>query len=311
MTSRRQRGNQIVFVCNNWTTDIINAYTQTFELLCSQHKIYYAIWGKEIAPTTGTPHLQGYVAFVERTAFSTIRRLLPGSHIENARGDPSTNRVYCRKDGDFTEFGRFDSIPFQGKRSDIDKFKVWLLEQTSWPSDAHIAANWTSLYVRAGRRLLEIRELLYPKPALETGEYRDGWQSDLAQILDEIPDDDRAIRFYVDEEGNNGKTWFVRKYLTEKDDAQFFSIGKRDDIAHALDPTKRVFFFNVPRDGMQYLQYGILESIKDRLVFSPKYNSGTKRLVHNPHVIVFCNEFPDMTKLSEDRYNVIDIMQAY
>jgi hypothetical protein len=52
------------------------------------------------------------------------------------------------------------------------------------------------------------------------------------------------------------------------------------------------------------LQYGVLESIKDRLVFSPKYCARTKRVIHNPHVIVFSNEMPEMNKLTDDRYDV-------
>ena len=143
---------------------------------------------------------------------------------------------------------------------------------------------------------------------METAPVRDGWQSELEQELDEGPLDNRAIVFYCDPEGGKGKTWFIRKYLSEHDDAQMFSVGKRDDIAHALDPTKRIFFFNVPRGSMQYLQYGVLESIKDRLVFSPKYNSGTKRIHHDVHVIVMCNEEPDYSQLTHDRFDIRNIV---
>lgn len=290
-----------VFTHNNYTAVDLQRYR---DLFADNGRIHYAVFGQEVAPTTGTRHLQGYVCFVARTRVRTVRALFPGAHVEIARGTPVQCRDYCRKDGDFTEFGSFDDIPFQGKRSEFDKFKEWLLEQPTWPSDAHIANNWSAMYIRYGRKLSEFRDLICPRPALESGSYNEGWQDELQQVLDESPDDDRKIHFYVDEEGNKGKTWFIRKWMTDHDDAQMFGPGKRDDIAYAVDCTKRIFFFNIPRDNMQYLQYGVLESIKDRLVFSSKYQSTTKFLVHNPHVIVFCNEFPDMTKLSEDRYEL-------
>lgn len=89
------------------------------------------------------------------------------------------------------------------------------------------------------------------------------------------------------------------------DKTQVLSIGKRDDIAHVIDVSKSVFFFNVPRGGMEFFQYTILEQLKDRMVFSPKYNSKMKFLHKTPHVLVFCNEEPDLTKMSEDRYHIV------
>jgi len=53
---------------------------------------------------------------------------------------------------------------------------------------------------------------------------------------------------------------------------------------------------------MQFLIIGLLENLKDRMVLSPKYDSKMKILRKTPHVIVFCNEDPDMDKMSADRY---------
>jgi hypothetical protein len=78
--------------------------------------------------------------------------------------------------------------------------------------------------------------------------------------------------------------------------------GKRDDLAHAIDVSKSVFLFNVPRGSMEFLQYGVLEQLKDRVIFSPKYESTTKVILQKTHVVVFCNEEPDLTKMSADRY---------
>lgn len=296
------RGKQFVFTWNNYTA-------ATLQLLrdIPQTCYHYLVYGQEVAPTTGTPHLQGYVSFVERKRIAWVRNLFQGAHIELARGTPLQCREYCIKDGDYTEFGDFASITFQGKRTDIDEYREWLTEQKEYPSNAHIAINFTNLYVKYASRLLELRDYIFPNPVLETADYRFGWQANLAATLAEEPTNDRKIKFIVDSVGGQGKTWFIRKYLTDNDDGMFLSIGKRDDLAYAVDRTKRVFLVNVPRDQMHCLQYGILESIKDRLVFSTKYMSVTKRMLHKTHVVVFSNEQPDPTKLSADRFDILTL----
>ena len=131
----------------------------------------------------------------------------------------------------------------------------------------------------------------------------DGWQQQLDAYI-ELPADTRRIRFYVDPVGNSGKTWMCQ-YLVSKhpDRVQVFRVGKRDDLAFAIDDSK-VSFFDIPRKQMEYFQYCVIEQLKDRMVFSPKYNSVMKVLPAPVHVVVFCNEDPDMTVLTVDRYDI-------
>ena len=134
-----------------------------------------------------------------------------------------------------------------------------------------------------------------------------GWQSSLFDELSGEPDD-RSIRFVVDEIGGKGKTFFQKYLLSTLTGVQVMSTGKRDDLAYIVDETKSIFLFNVPRGGMQYLSYILLEQLKDRMVFSPKYESRVKILLQKVHVVVFCNEDPDKTKLTKDRYKVYRIL---
>lgn len=77
----------------------------------------YKIIGKEICPTTQTPHLQCYFYFKNARQFSAVKKLLAGNgHIEAAKGTPQENKTYCSKEGSFEEVGE---CPSQGQRNDI------------------------------------------------------------------------------------------------------------------------------------------------------------------------------------------------
>lgn len=60
----------------------------------------YLCFGYEVAPTTGTPHLQGYIVFNNPITLSSARSKLLGAHVEAARDDSLTNKRYCSKTRD-------------------------------------------------------------------------------------------------------------------------------------------------------------------------------------------------------------------
>lgn len=69
----------------------------------------YMVWGKEIAPTTQTPHLQGFFSLTKKSRAATIKKKLelPRIHLE-AKGKFSTIAqavTYCKKEGNFEEIG--------------------------------------------------------------------------------------------------------------------------------------------------------------------------------------------------------------
>lgn len=286
------------FTLNNWTEEEHVSIIDFCNTLCK-----YAVVGKETGEA-GTPHLQGFIILNRSQRLSFVRgRCSLRAHWEIARGTSQQAADYCKKENDYTEIGE---LAQRGRRTDIDEFKDWLASCGSLPSRTQIAQQFPSLYLRYSRRLVELAELLYPRGRLVDGELWP-WQQQLSDALAADPDD-RTIIFNIDTEGNKGKSWFCRWMLSEKpDDVQILSIGKRDDIAHVVDVTKSIFLFDVPRGSMEYLQYGVLEQLKNRVVFSPKYDSTTKILTKTPHVVVMCNEQPDMNALSGDRYQIINM----
>jgi len=65
----------------------------------------YIIYGREVAPETGTPHLQGYVYFNNARQRKAVSRLLPRARLDVANGTAQQNRTYCTKEDDFFEWG--------------------------------------------------------------------------------------------------------------------------------------------------------------------------------------------------------------
>lgn len=279
--------------------DLINAWFALDEVV-------YAVFGHETG-ASGTPHLQGFTIFRGPQRLTALKLRLPRCHFEPSRGTSLENRTYCRKDGDSVEFGTFPAIG--GHRSDLDELLKWseeFEEENGRPaSSPDVARHQPRAYLKFPRfaRLCNLRagplRLEFGTPNV--------WQAALRERL-AGPADDRTVNFYVDPDGGKGKTWFIRWFLTQHHGlAQVLGVGKRDDIAHMVNPTFKVYLFNVPRGGMEFLQYTMLEQLKDKIVVSPKYNSQVKVIRHNVHVVVFCNELPDESKMSQDRFNVVNL----
>lgn len=292
------------FTLNNYTED-------EFQSICGLYDgggVQYLIVGRERGDS-GTPHLQGFIRWATKKRFNAARDAISGrAHLSTAKGTDEQNQKYCSKDGDFREWG----TPVDrrgGSGCQFTYFRDWCRgyydDNGAIPTERAIADAFPALYVRYRKNVLDLSLAVCPCPEFvdpDTVELR-GWQRDLEQRLGEQPDD-RTVEFIIDTLGGKGKSWFQRYMYTKHEDVQLLSIGKRDDIAYAIDATKRIYFFNIPRGGMEFLQYTNLEGLKDRVVFSTKYQSTTKLLTQTPHVVVFCNEEVDRNKMSADRYKV-------
>jgi len=299
------------FTIHNWIEDT----EQHLADLSETEQVEYLVIGREVCPLTGTRHLQGFISYVNRKLGRAVIGDLtsyanaPHAHIEKCKGQPYQAAVYCKKDGQFDEFG--EPPTKSGKKGVAGQFAIYrqwvedfMATHARGPYEAEIAREFPNLFCMYHRRLIELTKHLLPAPRLEEGELRD-WQIDLNTTLSD-EGNDRVVMFYVDTEGGKGKSFFQRWWMTNYPDrAQLLAPGKRDDIAHAIDVSKSVFLFNVPRGSMEFLQYGILEQLKDRVVFSPKYESQSKIILKKTHVVVFCNEPPDESKMSRDRYHIV------
>lgn len=258
----------------------------------------YVCYGVEVAPTTGTRHLQCYFVFDSRVTLGFLRDVIGNHHFEVCRGTHTQNVDYCKKAGEWFEYG----VPpaEKGQRSDWEDVRQALAAE--WLTSEEMLERWPHLFARYRSSLYEFRRRLSPRQDFG-GDLRE-WQSNLERQLLVAPDD-RSILFVVDEVGNQGKTWFQKYMCSKYSQVQLLLTGKRDDMCYAVDEEKTIFLINVPRNGMQFLQYTVLEMLKDGIVHSPKYESVTKFL-RKCHVVVFCNEYPDMLVMTQDRYLIFN-----
>lgn len=65
----------------------------------------YVCVGKEKAPTTGTPHLQGFIHFAQPQGLKRIQNVFNPAHVEICKGTAEQNIRYCKKEDDWLERG--------------------------------------------------------------------------------------------------------------------------------------------------------------------------------------------------------------
>lgn len=146
------------------------------------------------------------------------------------------------------------------------------------------------------------------KDPLEGYELYD-WQKGLLELFEEEPDK-RSIIWLWEPVGNVGKTTFA-KHMCMKEGVIYLSGASKDikcGIADWINKGKplKMAIFDVPRTSMEYVSYQALEEVKNGIFFSGKYESGMV-LFNSPHVVVFANMEPEMSKLSADRWRVIKL----
>lgn len=85
----------------NWCFTVFNP-TQDDEarIVALKDKAIRLAVGRETCPTSGTPHLQGYIRFIKAQKFTTVvNAIKPGCHLELRKGTESEASTYALKDG--------------------------------------------------------------------------------------------------------------------------------------------------------------------------------------------------------------------
>lgn len=209
-------------------------------------------------------HYQGYGHARERRRCSAIGRLFTGGLGSGVH---------------------FQAASTAGKES---------LQSYAMKEDTRVAGPWADCKKYLGQDLPS-RETLRP------------WQAALLAVLEQPPDD-RTIMWVVDEVGGAGKTKFA-KYLAYRHKVPFGAYAKSADMLNLVSKHQgaTAYVFDLTRCKPQEYGsndlYATLESIKNGMFCNTKYTT-EQVLMDPPHVLVFSNHPPDLSKLSRDRWRV-------
>lgn len=133
------------------------------------------------------------------------------------------------------------------------------------------------------------------------------WMIDVEEIISKPPDP-RKIYWFWEKEGGRGKTTFCKHICLHNKKAVYVS-GKAKDILFALSKMKvkpNIILLDVPRSTADYVSWQALESVKNGIFFSGKYESSMV-MMNIPHVLCFANTPPDVSMLSADRWVIREI----
>lgn len=179
------RHRHFVFTINNYTP-------QDEEKLCAlAQEVRYIVWGYEVAPSTETPHLQGFVSYANPRSAANVARVI-GGHVEPARGTPAQAAEYCKKEGTFFEAGEVPVHSDSGGR-----------ERERWDSVRRLAESGqyadvpSDIFIRYFGAITRIRNL---------------WLSQNCP-----PDLDQLENYWIKGETGSGKSRSVRDIARARD----------------------------------------------------------------------------------------------
>lgn len=151
------------YTANNYSLTLLG---QLYGLYENEYCTYH-VMGFELAPETGTPHIQGYFNTKSSKTFKVLHNKFPSIHLEMMRGTPQEASIYCKKGGDYIE---------QGILPDRGSPKVTTLQ--------------VMLSIREGHSKSELRQL-YPSFCLYHQSKIDQW------FIEEQKQQHNQMEFYV------------------------------------------------------------------------------------------------------------------
>lgn len=217
----------------------------------------------------GQEHYQGIMSFTKKVRRNNARKILQ---------DIATEEL------------KFPGIDYCEKTRNIAGADRYVMKE-----DTRIAGPW------------EFGDFPQTDDVIRVREPEHQWEFEILNILKE-PADLRVIYWYWEPVGNVGKTSFA-KYLCVKHGAIMIG-GSAADMMYAVAASKikpKICVMNFAMDtNINRIDYTGLESVKDGVFFSSKYESGMV-LFNQPHLIVFANAPPRMDKMGAARWDIREI----
>lgn len=294
-----------------WLYTINNPEPNDKTMQTRMHGMYeYLVYQMEKGEQ-GTLHYQGYVVFTSEKRLSTVRTYQPRAHWEMRKGSHEEAKAYCMKEDTRVlgpwSFGDDSKLPIsRGQRNDIYKVKDDII---NGQSIYNVANDNFDVFLRYSKSVIafkQFRDEFNLKVNMQKiiGEIQlRPWQIEMQKRL--LEQNDRKILWIVDSKGGRGKTTFA-KYLVAYHDAYYVQNGKSADIMYSYND-QPIVCLDYTRDFESYVNYSILETFKNGIGFSPKYESRT-RIFKPCKVVIFSNFLPNLEKLSNDRWDIQDLV---
>lgn len=288
--------------------------------------IQYICFGREIAPTTGTPHLQGCIHLKggDRAELSAMKKILDpvkgtksGVWCAPQKGSNASVLLYNLKEDVKGYVWGTPFVKAQGSRTDwaaardackrvkdiaefSEEFPELAIKYPSGVEKLISAFKWT----KAKEEMAEI----------VNGTPLNKWQQEIHDLVISLtPLQERRrgrIIWVKDEKGIAGKT-HLSKVLDHKNGAMIVRSGKTADIAYQWN-AEIIACFDLTRSSEEdsgfiiQPNYQAMEALASGSMTSSKYQSISKQN-GGVVVVVFANQAPDWSRISCGRWIGFDL----
>lgn len=290
-----------VMTLNNYSDE---EYNNLCTKMGDRNLVQYGVIGKEVGEQ-GTPHLQMFIQFKRRVTMVAAKRLLGNNrlHMEQRRGTPQEASNYCKKDGEYVEYGE---LSVKGQRNDLKRMvEAELNKATEEEQLDQFGSGWVQYrrHVKESTKaIINQRNKERIKDSMALDQLRP-WQQILYNAVQHHADP-RKVLWIWDATGNKGKS-YMATYLPVNMNAFVTSNGKSADVKYAYNG-EPIVVFDFSRTQQDQINYQVIEEIKNGRYFSSKYVS-EMRVFETPHVICFANFEPNRDALSRDRWLIVDL----
>lgn len=229
-------------------------------------------------------------------------------------GDLKCSYAFQEEEGDEKKTPHLQGVVRFGNAKDFSALKA-KFPKVHW----EICKDWDAAIEycldprkrKPGGRFWESGCVVQCKDPLE-GKTLRAFQREVCNIVLREPHD-RRIYWFVDEKGAAGKSSLIKHIKIKNKKQTLLAEGKGADVLYALKihlDTHKIIknvFIDIPRCmDEKYISYSTIEKIKNGYCMSGKYES-CELLFDPPHIFVFANKKPDISKLSQDRWLIYEI----
>lgn len=307
---KKVQGRRFCFTLNNFTEeeDTTLRVPDTFQYIKFQH---------EIAPTTGTPHIQGYIETKKKVMLTTKKHgKSTGFHAQPGcarmvalmcKGSAHANQNYVSKPGGTNphEDGEPMDAGAHGKAASAELWDQIKLSARAGDFDAIPSKTYLNIRRNLKDEHREYRTSNPRKRKIDALALRPH-QAELYEKLMVRASKTGHIIVIVDPRGQSGKS-HLAKYTEQMhpDIVQVLKVNTHQNMAKMMQEHKHIYFIDIGRTAGHKFEWDFAEDLADGHVSSGKYDVEDKHVEEPAHVVVLCNSYRE-DSLSVDRVTVIN-----